>query len=347
MKKLRTAVVGLGRVGWQFHLPQAVRHEGFEVVAVVDPLVERLEEARATFGVKKGYREFEEMLNAEKLDLVVIASPTQFHAEQTIAAFEHGCDVFCDKPVAPTLDEADRMIAASRERGRKLMIYQPHRARSETVALRELLRRDLIGPVYMIKRASSRYVRRHDWQAFRKFGGGMLNNYGAHYIDQLLYVSGGRVERLSCMLRTIASLGDAEDVVKVLIETNNKVILDLDINMATAYPLPAWQALGQRGSLLLDEKQGVWLARYVLPGDLPEAAANESLAAANRRYDSGEVIPWREESFPLTDFKPVDFYRECYEYFALNRPPFVPIEESRELMRILEACREDSEGLPF
>jgi len=82
MDKLRTAIVGLGRVGWQFHLPQAVKHEGFQVVAVVDPLAERLEEARTTLGVQKGYRDLDALLAAEKLDLVVIASPTQFHTDQ-------------------------------------------------------------------------------------------------------------------------------------------------------------------------------------------------------------------------------------------------------------------------
>ena len=63
------------------------------------------------------------------------------------------------------------------------MVYQPHRARVEVVALRDVLAQDLIGPLTMIKRAVSRYVRRDDWQAFSRYGGGMLNNYGAHYID--------------------------------------------------------------------------------------------------------------------------------------------------------------------
>lgn len=341
MKTLRTAIVGLGRIGWQFHLPQVARHEGFELVAVVDPLQERLEEARSAFHVQ-GYREYHELLDRETLDLVVLASPTGFHPSQADAAFRHGCDVFCDKPMAASLEQADLMIAAMKRHGRKLMIYQPHRAGSDVVSLQEILRQALIGPVYMIKRASSAYTRRNDWQAFRKHGGGMLNNYGAHYIDQLLYVSGSRARRVTCLLRTVASLGDADDVVKVVIETEDGTSLDLDINMASAHPIQPWHVLGRHGSIVLDPERAAWRVRFFRSEELADIGVHDTLAAPDRRYGSGEHIPWREATFPLSDFEPVDFYARCYEYFALDRPPFVPVAESREVMRVLEACRQDA-----
>ena len=342
-KILRTAVLGLGRIGWKFHVPEVAKHSGFELMAVVDPLQKRLDEARATYDVA-GYRSTEALFAAETLDLVVIASPTNFHAPQAREAFRHGCDVFCDKPMAGTLAEVDQMIAEMQRHGRKLMIYQPHRARVETVALREILRQNLIGPVYMIKRGRSSYYRRNDWQAFRKHGGGMLNNYGAHYIDQLLYLSASRAERITCSLRTIASLGDAEDVVKAVIETERGVILDVDINMAAAQPLEPWHILGKYGSIVFDEEKQAWRVRYYRPEALGDGVTHEDLVAPQRRYGNiDEVIPWEEATFPLADFRPIDYYRQCYAYYALDAPPFVPIAETRELMRVLAACRQDAE----
>jgi len=342
MKVLRTAVVGLGRVGWRFHIPQVLEHDGFELAAVVDPLPDRLAEAESKFGVR-GYRDHEALLEAEQLDLVVIASPTRFHCAQAVAAFERGCDVFCDKPMSFSLEEADRMIVAMETHGRKLMVYQPHRAVVEVVALQEILRRGLIGPVYMMKRAQSRYVRRNDWQAFRKHGGGMLNNYGAHYIDQLLYLAGSSARRITCSLRSIATLGDADDVVKAVIETENGVILDLDINMAAAHPIPPWLIFGERGSIVLDEEARTWRVRFFRLDELPDVPLHEALAAPGRRYPRDEAIPWRDVTFPLADFHPVDFYARCYEFYALDAAPFVPVAESRELMRVLDVCRRDAE----
>lgn len=338
MKTLNTAVIGLGRVGWPFHVPSVARHDGFNLVAVVDPLQERLDEAKARFGAK-GYLDYDGLLRKEKLDLVVIASPTEFHADHVIAAFENGCHVFCDKPMAPSLAEADRMIDAMDKHGQKLMIYQPQRARTDTVALRDIIRRNVIGPVYMIKYTVAAYRRRNDWQAFREHGGGMLNNYGAHYVDVSLYLSESRAKRISCALRTIASLGDADDVVKAVIETENGIILDIDINMASAHSMPVCQVLGKFGSLVLDEELRAWQARFFRPEELPNTEVQEGMAALDRRYGSGETIPWQNEVFPLADFQKVDFYEQCYDYFALNKAPYVPIAETREVMRVLDACR--------
>ena len=341
MRVLRTAVIGAGRIGWAFHIPQIFDHDGFELVAVVDPLQERLDEVKAKFGVT-GYPDYNELLDSEELDLVVIASPTPFHADQAIMAFQHGCDVFCDKPMAASLAQADRMIAATEAHGRKLMVYQPHRGRADMVALQEILRQGLIGPVYMIKCALTGYSRRNDWQALQRYGGGMLNNYGAHQIDKLLSLSGSRARRVSCTLRVVASLGDADDVVKVVIETENGTILDLDINMASAHPMPPWHILGKQGSILFDAEQQAWQVRYFRPEELEDIALHQELAAPKRRYGSGETIPWREKTFPLDEVQPIDYYQECYSYFALDGEPFVPVAETRELVRVLDACRKNA-----
>ena len=340
MKVLRTGVAGLGRVGWQVHAPQVDAHEGFAFVAAVDPLEERRQEAVERYGAR-GYGSYEEMLAQEALDLVVIASPTPYHAEQAIAAFERGCDVFCDKPVAPTLAETDRMIDAMRAHGRKLMVYQPHRARAETVALQAILALGWIGPVYMIKIARTSYMRRNDWQAFRQYGGGMLNNYGAHYIDLLLHLSGSRATHVSCATRAVATLGDAEDVVKAVIETESGTILDLDINMASAHGMRPWQVLGQRGSIVLDEAEKAWQVRYYREEALGEGVVHTELAAPQRKYGNiDETIPWEEITVPVAEYEAVDYYAQCYRFYALDEAPYVPVEETREVMRVLEMCRE-------
>jgi len=340
---LRTAVVGLGRIGWQFHLPALRDCEGFELAGVVDPLEERRQEALAEFGAP-GFGDLAACLGEAAPDLVVLASPTPFHCEQALAAFAAGADVFCDKPMATTLEEADRMIEGARSQGRRLMVYQPHRASLEVTALKQLLGRDLIGPVYMIKNRRTAYARRNDWQAFSAHGGGMLNNYGAHHIDACLHVAGSRARHVTCHLRTVASLGDADDVVKTLIETESGALIDIDINMATAHAMvPRWHVLGQRGSLVLGDDD-VWQARYYLPEDLEQVGLQEGLAAEARRYGSGEQIPWREESLACSDVEPVDYYAHCHALFAEGAEPYVPLAESRELMRVLDQCRRDHEA---
>ncbi|PWM75332.1 MAG: hypothetical protein DBX90_12845 [Lentisphaerae bacterium] len=341
MKKiLRTAVSGLGRIAWDFHLPQLCAHDGFHPVAVVDPCRERLAEAQARFGVSALYTDFEPMLEELHPDLVVIASPTIFHADQAIRAMRAGCDVFCDKPLALCSAEAEAMFRTARETGRKLMTYQPHRLNGEARAVRAILDSGKLGPLYLIERHLSNYARRNDWQAFRKNGGGMLLNYGSHYIDQLLYLTGSRVGHVRCELRRIASLGDADDVVHALITAGSGLLFDLDINQAVALPLPEWRICGRRGAALYQD--GEWKLRYFLPGALPEMKADTGLAAAGRRYPS-EPIAWQTETLPELPADRDAYYRHCYEYYALDRPPFVKADEILELVRTIDACRRSAE----
>ena len=338
MKILQTAVIGLGRAGWQMHIPQITENEKFKLIAVVDPLQERLDEASINFGVK-GYPDCESLFKYEKPDLVVIASPTHFHVLQAGLAFKNGADVLCDKPMAPSLADSDRMIKSMKNSGRKLMIYQPHRAYAETVALRNILERNLVGHVYMIKRAWTRYRIRVDWQAFLKYGGGELSNSGAHFIDQLLYLADSPMKKMSSSVRKIISRGDAEDVAKIVMETENGMILDLDINMAAAIPVTPWQVLGERGSVVWDDAKQAWKVRYYNKEELHGIELQNNLAADNRSYCDDQDIPWKESEYPVSDFKSINFYDKCYDYFALDREPFVPIEHSREVMRIIEICR--------
>ena len=341
MKQLRTIVVGLGRIGWPFHVPEVAAHDGFDLVGVVDPLPERRKEALERFDAP-GFPDLASSLEDASPDLVVIPSPTPFHAEQAIASMEAGCDVFCDKPMAASLAEADQMVEAARRHKRKLMLYQPTRGLPDVLVLRRILDTGLIGPVYMIKNARTSYTRRNDWQALQQHGGGMLNNYGAHFIDVCLYVAASQATRVTCRLNTIASSGDADDVVKVLIETASGVLIDIDINMAAAHPIePRWHVLGKHGSLIYQE--GGWHARYFDPDALPglDLSQAETLAADERRYGSGETIPWQEKVFAADEDK-LNYYDYCHAYFAGDEEPFVSLDESRELMRVLDECRRDA-----
>ena len=315
-------------------------NEGFELVGVVDPLSERLEEAFGKYSVP-GYTTLDDLLSHEKdLDLLVIASPTHLHAEHAIAAMERGVDVFCDKPIAPTLAVADRMIEASKRTGRKLMTYQPHRITPEIAAAHHVIESDLLGPVYMIKRVWSNYVRRNDWQSLKQYGGGMLNNYGAHLIDQILHLTASRASRVAAHLRSIASLGDADDVVTLLLELDNGMICDIEINNATAFPIPPWYIFGQRGTAIFDAAEQAFKLRYFVESELHDLALNPGLAADGRRYDNLDRIPWREETVPLAQFQMIDYYDLVYDYFAAGEPPFVPLWETREVMRVIDEARQ-------
>ena len=339
-QKLKTAVVGLGRIGWQFHFKQSVASDQFNLCAVVDPLPDRLAEAHQESGCK-GYSDFDALLQNETLDVIAIASPTTYHEEMTCAAIEKGCHVILEKPMTTSLESADRMIACAQKNARRIFVYQPHRLTPETQTAKEVIESGLLGDIYAIKRAVYRFVRRNDWQSLRKNGGGMLNNYGAHYIDQLMYLSdSSQITDINCNLWSIASLGDADDVVKAWIKNKSGQLLDVEINQASALTLDGWHICGEYGTAV--REGDVFKAKYYEPAEAPPLEVVEG-AAPGRSYDNQDRLPWKEKEFAIKKDKTLDFYANVYNAITHNATPYIPIEESRELVRVLDHCREVSQ----
>jgi predicted dehydrogenase len=337
--KLSIAVVGLGRVGWQFHFKQSLASNQFDLVAVVDPLPERLSEAHAESGCKT-HSNFEALWSGSKPDVVAIATPTTMHEEMTCRALSEGCHVILEKPMTDSLESADRMLAAAQKHHRHIFVYQPHRLTPETQTAREIIQTGLLGNIYAIKRAVYRYTRRNDWQSLRKNSGGMLNNYGAHYIDQMMYLSDdSAVSEVHCSLWAIATVGDADDVVKAWIKKTSGQLLDVEINQASAHSLPGWHICGQYGTAILEN--GVFKVKYYDPNAAPPLDVIEG-AAPGRSYDNLDKLPWQERDFPVTKDKQRDFYANIYDVITNQAAPYIRIEESRELMRVIDLCRQSA-----
>ncbi len=349
MKKLNIAVVGLGRIGWMTHVPEILaRDDRFTLVAVADASAERIEEAKEKYGVS-GYTDPEQMILTHRPDVVVIATPTHLHYDHACLALKMGCDVLLEKPMAPDYETACAIAECVKATGRKLMVYQPHRASAESNQLLSVMRSGKLGKIFSIYAARSAYRRRSDWQALRKFGGGMLNNYGPHYVDTMLYMVKEKIARCFCTANVVVSGGDAEDVVRILMQTESGVTLDIDINQAAALTGPSWVICGEYGTLRSEigpDGKLQFRLRYYDPNAIPKIRASDALAAENRSYNNDVVIPWIEDVAPLNGRFEIPFYDRLYAYFALDQEPFVPIDETLYVMKLLRDCRESAQQGP-
>lgn len=335
---LHCGICGLGRIGWHFHLPAIKGTDGMEVTAAADPLRERAEEAARVHGVPHIFTDWREMADAGIIDLVVIASPTSFHREQCEYFMSRGVDVFCDKPMALTYQDALAMADAARKYGKKLMVYQPHRLTELAFKAGEIIRSGKLGKIWQIKRSIYSFVRRNDWQAFSAQGGGMLNNYGAHFLDQLLFLGGeNKVEAIRCETERILSGGDAEDVVSVAMRGRKGILYKLEINMAGAIPVPEMEIFGDKGSACF--QGGEWRLKY--GRDFSPLVMNDSLAAPGRGYPPGEKDLIEETAENPTEL-PARWYDLCRDFYNGTAEPFVPLAETLEVMRLLEECRKSS-----
>jgi predicted dehydrogenase len=150
-KQLKIGMVGLGRVVQNSVLP-AYRAGGLNVVAACDPSPDARERARSTWGVERTYAGFDEMLDAEDLDVVDInlrwdrgMSPERVQAVR--AAAERGVHVLIAKPLAATYDQCEDIVTAARDGGITLAVNQNSRYAPTYFACGQLVRDGVIGDV--------------------------------------------------------------------------------------------------------------------------------------------------------------------------------------------------------
>ncbi len=115
LRRLRVAVIGLGRVG-ELHARAISASERAVLIAVCDSDSSRRQDAARRFSVA-AHDSVERLLAGESLDAVTIATPDHLHVEPALAAIAHGCHVFCEKPLAASADEAARLVEAAERRG--------------------------------------------------------------------------------------------------------------------------------------------------------------------------------------------------------------------------------------
>ena len=331
---IHTVLVGLGRIGWKTHLPALLAHPGFSVKAVVDPVEDRLNECNHLFGIP-GFRTLDEALRQDDFDLAVIASPTCFHAEQTITALKHGCHVFCDKPAALNYAQFRKMASAAEEKRRILTIYQPARVSRHNLFLKELIRSGKLGEVFLVKLLWERFSCRNDWQALLKNGGGMLLNYGSHMVDQANYLFDGGGKILTCTADRILSSGDADDVVKLLLRYG-RTNVDIDINQASGDSIFRYAVFGSKGSAVLPAEGDQWRI-HLLKNPADSTVLHSELSAPGRKYPDSEVEFHQELVIPPETTPPATrYYDNLHRALSEGEKLLNPLSETETLVRMLD-----------
>jgi predicted dehydrogenase len=154
-KKYRTALIGTGWWGMNI-LGEAMRSEQSKVVAMcdvdsrqLDPAVERVTAATGDQPTK--YRDFRELLDKEKPEIAIVATPDHWHPLITIAAVQSGAHVYVEKPIGHTIQEGRAMVNAARETGRVVQVGLHRRVSPHNVSGREFLRSGKAGQIGMVR----------------------------------------------------------------------------------------------------------------------------------------------------------------------------------------------------
>jgi predicted dehydrogenase len=174
------------------YLP-ALRHiDGVEVVSLASSRLESARAAAAAFGIANAYDDWRQMLKQHRPDSVLIATPTDTHAEMTLAALESGAHVLCEKPTAMHSGEAKAMLERAEALGRVHMVDHELRFNPNRMRIAELIAEGALGDIRHVNIANigaswadpaSRPL--GDWWSLAEHGGGRLGANGSHQVDMV------------------------------------------------------------------------------------------------------------------------------------------------------------------
>jgi predicted dehydrogenase len=225
-RKLRTALIGSGWWGKNI-LKEAMASGRVKVVALCDVVESILEVAAEQVNDLSGdspktYRDFRELLEKEKPEIVIIASPDHWHALQTIAALKAGAHVFVEKPTGHTVNESRAMLSAARASGRTVQVGLHRRIGPHHVSGMKFLKSGAVGDVGMVRlfahggggrekatpnseppegmdwnmwcgpaplRPFNSRIHPGGWRQFLDYANGQLGDWGVHWLDQVLWWS--------------------------------------------------------------------------------------------------------------------------------------------------------------
>lgn len=199
-----------------------------ELIAISDIDEERLSSAAGEFKVEHAYKDYRDMLKREDIDVVVVSTHDQVHAEQTIAALEAGKHVMCEKPMALTMEECKDMIKASERTGKKLMIGQICRYAPGFRQAKKFIEEGQIGELFFVE---SEYA--HDYTNNPGAGGWRKDPVklrhpiiggGCHAVDLLRWIAGDPYEVTAYSNRKVLKDWPVDDCTVALLRFPNEVI---------------------------------------------------------------------------------------------------------------------------
>ncbi|MFH1789419.1 MAG: Gfo/Idh/MocA family oxidoreductase [Candidatus Altiarchaeota archaeon] len=242
MKTIRAAVVGVGAMG-KNHARVYAELEGVELAAVADIDEERAKRISDKYRCRH-YADYRKMLSGEDLDVVSVVVPTNSHTRIALECIGRGVNVLVEKPIADTVENAEKMISAARKNKVKLSVGHVERFNPAVVELKRRLDAGELGRIFKVAcvRVGPFPERIRDV--------GVVVDLATHELDIMRYLVGAEFKRVYAESeRRIHTTH--EDLLNAVLKFENDVVGTLDVNWLTPEKIRELSVVGEEGMFVL------------------------------------------------------------------------------------------------
>lgn len=327
-KTLRVGMIGCGEIAYSATAKSVQKAKNAEIVMAMDT-VESVAQSFAETYECRATTDVDEVLKSDEVDAVVISAPHFLHEPLTLQAAEAGKHVMCEKPIACTLEQADRMIEACRKANVQLAINLVSRFDAGTLKAKELIEAGTIGKVIglqfhvMVDKPETYWTGGYsgrvktDWRLSKeKSGGGVLVMNLIHDFDRFRFMTGLEPVRVSCEYDTFMTDTEVEDYISTIYRFDNGAI-------ATAVASSAARGKASRGNRIVGTHGQILFEKW---GVLEVYTTKES--------DGLTAGEWNEVELERSDSRAYYVERFADAVFNGGENP-IPGEEGRKTLEMV------------
>ena len=334
----KMGIIGYGGMaGW--HHDNTKRVDGIEVVAAHDINPERLAVAKER-GIK-AYADLKDFLADQSFDLVLVATPNNFHRPMAIAALEAGKHVISEKPVAMSVEDFDAMHDAAKHAGKLFTVHQNRRWDRDFRIVKKSIETGLVGKPYTIEsRVMGQNGVVHGWRAYKVAGGGMVFDWGVHLIDQIMWMISEPVSEVYANLHSVKT-PEVDDYFKAIMRFESGLSAQIEVGTYNLERLPRWYVCGDGGAVVVNDWECNGKITHAKDFEMTweqevvQTEGGPTRTMAPRPKETLEELPLPEVQTDWTDF-----YRNVLASLDGKEELLVKPEEVRKVVQVMTAIFE-------
>jgi predicted dehydrogenase len=339
--KIKLGIIGYGGMG-KWHAQNAPR-AGVEIAAVCDSENEKIQQGKDDGFVT--YSSADELLKDENINTVILTVPNYLHKEMCLKAAKAGKHVVTEKPAALNATELDEMEAACKKAGVFFTSHQNRRWDKDVVTVKKILEDGSLGKVFSIEsklHTANGYM--HEWHLYKKFGGGMLYDWGVHLIDQVLFIMPGtKVNTVYADIKNVLH-DEVDDYFKLLLKMSNGVTAHIELSTYIMDNPPRWLVCGDKGTMVMNTFAcDGQISRTNMKFDKLPARITETVAGPTRQFAPIPPGGIDEEPLPQVESDWAEFYRNVADTIDGKAESRIKIPEVRRVLALMEAAWKSSE----
>lgn len=322
-KKLRWGVAGCGNFLENTFLPAFQNLKRSRLVSVYSSNINRAELIKNKFNANSSFSNYSDFLKSD-IDAIYISSKNSDHYWQVIEAAKAGKHILCEKPLAITAKEAEKMVDICRKNNVKLTVNYVLRHHPIIKKTKELIDNNLLGKLISISANFNIDFKPNDNFRFirSESGGGALRDLGTHMIDILRYL-GGEISTIKGILDNVIYSGEVEDFASAIVRFENGGYGNFNVSYNVNNPHNRIEILGYNGTITIENLIG----RKQSPAKMTINLRNEAKRAFRRRAN-----------------RQLYLLRSVQRSFLKDKPLLITGDDGLINMRLMEELEKRSRG---